>query len=277
MKRILILPVVVLIFLLAASAVAEQALVDIHCDEQGYSTKMPAGKATTFQTGNGLRIWLDEPGYVPNVLIWVRSEDLEDPAVYVRDEYTDYMKKQYGTKLIGTTQYEYYDIGGKRLLGAAYIYKSSSGSNINQLHLYEIRGGEPDVEYNARYLNSERETTLAALDAAVRYYTPDNSSAGSQALETVHCAEQGFSTRMPAGKSATFQENNGLRIWLDEPGYVPNILIWRRKTDVSDPSAYIRDDYTGRMREAYGSRLVGTTHYEYYDTGGKRLFGAAYL
>ncbi|MBQ7486667.1 MAG: hypothetical protein IJT77_04145 [Clostridia bacterium] len=278
MKQLLaLLMLTLLVSLLAMPVLAETELTDIHCDEQSYSTRMPAFASTTFQEGNGLRIWLDEPGYVPNVLIWRRTKDLSDPEAYVRDEYTSYMKEQYGSNLVGTTLFEYYDIGGKRLLGASYIYRGASGSIINQLHLYEVRD-DGHVEYNARYVNSEREMTLDALDAAVRYYQPDQAAGSvSAGLEEIICDEQHFQTKVPAGLSSVFQEENGLRIWLDEPGYVPNIVIWRRTSDLEDPETYMKSEYPAYMKERYGNKLVGTTLHEYYDIGGKRLLATSYI
>ena len=276
MKRRLSVCLFILVVLFALFAAAETDLKDFHCGEQGYTTRIPAKASTTFQPGNGLRIWLDEPGYVPNVLIWRRTDDVEDPQTYIRETYTEHMKKTYGSRLVGTSLSEYVDMGGKRLLGATYIYKGSSGATINHMHLLEVRE-DGQVEYDARYLNSERDMTLAALDAAVRYYQPDSGSTGETASEEVRCEEQGYTTRMPAGKTTTFQEGNGLRIWLDEPGYVPNVLIWRRTSRLSDPDTYLGTSYPAYMKEKYGDNLVSVTQQADVDVGGKHLRGTAYV
>ena len=276
MKRRLSVCLFILVVLFALFAAAETDPKDFHCGEQGYTTRIPADASTTFQPGNGLRIWLDEPGYVPNVLIWRRTDDVEDPQTYIRETYTEHMKKTYGSRLVGTSLSEYVDMGGKRLLGAAYIYKGSSGATINQMHLLEVRE-DGQVEYDARYLNSERDMTLAALDAAVRYYQPDSGSSGETASEEVHCEEQGYTTRMPAGKTTTFQEGNGLRIWLDEPGYVPNVLIWRRTSRLSDPDTYLGTSYPAYMKEKYGDNLLSVTQQADVAVGGKHLRGTAYV
>ena len=135
-----------------------------------YTTKMPAGLSYTWQD-SGLRIWGETEGYVPNVQIWVREKKLSDPAKYMYETYTDYMKETYAERLVAVTQHEVYETGGKQLTGVSYVYKGNSGATINQVHLVEIRE-DGDVEYNARYLNEQRDATLAILDTAVRYYHP---------------------------------------------------------------------------------------------------------
>ncbi len=174
MKRLfcIMLATALLVCATGVTASAGDTLVDVRCDEQRYSTKMPAGLSTTWQEGNGLRIWGGEPGYVPNVLIWRRSTRLSDPAAYISKTYTNHMKDTYGDSLVGIALHEYYPAGGKQLPGASYIYKAASGATINQIHLVEVRE-DGDVEYDARFLNDERDATLAILDAAVRYYQPN--------------------------------------------------------------------------------------------------------
>ena len=277
MKRILTVFLFLLSALIVLSAAADLSLESFHCGEQGYTTRIPVGASTTFQPDNGLRIWLDEPGYVPNILIWRRKADVNDPETYVRETYTAHMKETYGSRLVGITLSEFYEIGGKRLLGASYVYRGSSGSSINQVHLLEVRE-DGQVEYDARYLNSERERTLEALDAAVRYYQPDQAElSGTAETEEVRCEEQGYTTRIPAGKSTTYQKGNGLRIWLDEPGYVPNVLIWRRTSRLSDPDVYLKTTYPAHMKEKYGNNLLSVTQHEDYAIGGKHLRGTSYV
>ena len=112
--------------------------------------------------------WGDAPSVIQ---IWVRENKLNNLEKYMYETYTANMKETYGDRLLGVSQHEVYETGGKKLMGVTYIYKSTSGNSINQVHLVEIRD-DADVEYNARYLNSQKDATLAILDAAVRYYQP---------------------------------------------------------------------------------------------------------
>jgi hypothetical protein len=148
---------------------------DARCDAQGYATKIPTEATASWnQEEKTFYIWLKQEGYVPNIYMGRRtgSDKLKNPENYIKNTYTSFMQKTYGDRLVGTTLHEYYDIGGKRLLASSYIYRNSAGYAINQIVLVEVRD-DGDVEYVARFQNSAREETLAALDAAVRYYQPD--------------------------------------------------------------------------------------------------------
>ena len=182
MKKLLSLVLTLTLLLAGLSLTAygseeSEDLETVYCEEQDFTTKMPEGASASWQEGNGLRIWLDEPGYVPNVLIYRRTgEDrLNDPENYVTNVYREYMEDEYGKNLVGTSFSDHYDAGGKRLIGGSYIYRgANSGAIINLLHLVEVRK-DGDVEYFARYLNDERDLTLDALDIAVRYYQAGSS------------------------------------------------------------------------------------------------------
>ena len=177
MKRML-MTVWILLALLCPLTLTAETLVEAHCDVDGYTIKIPADTTTSWED-TALYIWLGEYNYVPNIYITRRMGEwkLKNPDNYVRNVVANDLKETYGSNLMGTTIYETYEIGGKKLLGAAYIYKAPSGNVINQLLLVEIRE-DGDVEYCARYLNSEKERTLSALEAAVRTYQPDTVSKG---------------------------------------------------------------------------------------------------
>ncbi len=130
-----------------------------------------------WQEGTGLRIWVDTPGYVPNVTVYRRSQKLSDPQNYIRNVVPEGMRSQYGEKLVGISVLEYFEIGGKKLLCASFVYKDSNDNPIELLHLVEVRP-DGDVEYQARYMeiDDEKKNTLDALDAAVRYYKSDSES-----------------------------------------------------------------------------------------------------
>ncbi len=93
----------------------------------------------------------------------------------------------------------------------------------------------------------------------------------------VRCAEQGFSTRMPAGLTAEWQEGDGLYIWGKDPGYVPNVQVWRRSAKLKDPVKYVSETYPAHMRDTWGDRLMGSAFHEIYETGGKQLTGGSYI
>lgn len=199
----------------------------VRCEKDGFSTKIPEDAVARVEDDGIFYVWLKDEGYVPNVYVVRRTKKLNNPENYVRNVYTNFMKETFGDNLKATTQYEQYEIGGKQLLGASYVYKAASGANINQLFLVEVRA-DRDVEYTARYLNSERESTLAALDAVVRYYRPDGEQAAAPApaakpatvsrivTGTRNYSDSRFSMKVPTGwQIKTFGEymDFGFKAW----------------------------------------------------------------
>ena len=161
-----------------ATAHAAGALKEVHCDEQGFSTKIPAALSAAWENGNGLRISVGTPGYVPFVLVWKLGKANPDPKEYF-EQYTAHMKEKYGAKLRSTSIMEQYKTGGKNLPAAQYIY-DTNGSRLCLVRVLEARGDHA-VVYTAKYPNGDGEATLAALDAAVRHYRPDNPQENAEA------------------------------------------------------------------------------------------------
>ena len=159
---------------------AAGVLKDVHCDEQGFSTKIPAGMSAAWKNGEGLHISVGDPRYVPFVLVWKGSQVNISPAEYFR-AYTAHIRKKYGARLRAFAIMEYYEVGGKKLPAARYIY-DVEGGRLCLLRLIEARK-DHTVAYTAKYVNGRGEATLAALDAAVRYYRPGNTKAVPKILQ----------------------------------------------------------------------------------------------
>ena len=179
MKRILTVLISLILTLTGFSLVpaaqdGSEELADVICEEQGYATKMPAGLSAEWRDNDGVRIWVGDRGYVPNVNIWRRSQKLSDPEKYVKETVPENYKADLGSRLVGLSLFESYKAGGRDLVAAEYIYKDSNGYPINLLHAVDVRE-DGDVEYYVRYTNSTREETLNAFDIAVRNYHADGS------------------------------------------------------------------------------------------------------
>ncbi len=157
-----------------AAAHAADALKEVSCGEQGFSTKIPAGLSAAWKAGEGLHISVGAPGSVPFVLVWKGQQTNLDPAGYFK-KYTAHIKEKYGAGLRAFSIMESYEVGGKKLPAAQYIY-DVKGGRLCLLRLLETRE-DHTVTYTAKYLNGHGDATLAALDAAVRNYLPDNAKA----------------------------------------------------------------------------------------------------
>ena len=267
-------------FILTASADGMKA---VHCAEQSFTVTIPSDKSAEWVENYGLRISVESPGYVPYIEVWRRTGDdrFKNPTNYLNNVYREYMEDKYNNN-VGTNPASYIEIGGKELLGAHYHYVAN-GNNLIVSVFIEIRE-DGDVEYLAKYAANNPDETLAVLDDVVRYYTPDGAEPVPQpqpatsaiALEDVICEEQMYTTKMPAGLSYTWQDN-GLRIWGETEGYVPNVQIWVRDSKLNDPEKYMYETYTDYMKETYGDRLIGSVQFESYETGGKQLMGVSYI
>ena len=169
MKRTLclILTLILLATLAALPAQAEE-LQDVFCQEQGFSTKIPAGLSAAWEDGNGLRVWVDTPGYVPHLLIWRREKKLNDPVNYLNNVYREHMENTYGDQMVGTNPCKTYEIGGKTVYGARYIY-NASGNRLCLFRVVEVRD-DGDVEYAAKFVYGEDAAALAVLETVVKYY-----------------------------------------------------------------------------------------------------------
>lgn len=157
-----------------ATVHAAEALKDVHCIRQGFSTKIPARSSAYWQENDGLYISVGKPGYVPFVLVWKGAQVNISPAEYFK-VYTAHIRKKYGARLRAFSIMEYCEVGGKKLPAARYIY-DVEGGRLCLLRLIEARK-DHTVTYTAKYINGHGEATLAALDAAVRYYRPGTTNA----------------------------------------------------------------------------------------------------
>lgn len=296
MKRIVSLISATLLLLLGSLSLAAFAAAaeteTFVCQEEGFTVQIPAGLTAVYTDDSGLQIFTENPGYVPYVLVSRRPLEmkLNNPENYLNNVYREYMENQYGDNMIGTNPCKTYEVGGKSLFGARYMYKVQD-TTLCLFRFVEVRE-DGDVEYSAKYIDGEGDETLEALEIVIASYTTGEAAGKAEeppvpevkpeapveeALEDVACAEQGYTTRMPAGLSTTWQEGNGLRVWVEEPGYVPNVLIWRRPQKLNDPENYVKNVYTDHMKNTYGDDLIGVSNYEYFETGGKKLLATAYI
>ena len=84
------------------------------------------------------------------------------------EEYREYLENRFEEDSLGMNPARSWEVGGKQLLGARYMYRIGK-TVVTQLQLIEVRDGG-DVEYTAKFYDGNEDVTMAALDAAVRYY-----------------------------------------------------------------------------------------------------------
>lgn len=166
-----ILALALLMSFVLCSASAEDGYTDYTCEEQHFSTKIPLSGTSEYDAENaGLTIYTDVPGYIPYVIIRRRPMDmkLNNPANYLNNVYREHMENSYGDRYLGMNPAKIWEIGGKELIGARYMFKIGDYTIVH-LQLIEVRP-DGDVEYTIKYIEGEDAATMAAAEEAVRYY-----------------------------------------------------------------------------------------------------------
>lgn len=191
MKKLLaaILTLTLLMSLVLCGASAEDGFADYTCEEQHFSTKIPLSGTSGYDENNaGLTIYTDVPGYIPYVIVRRRPMDkkFSNPENYLNNVYREYIEESYGDSNLGMNPAKAWEIGGKELLGAKYMYKISDYTIVH-LQLIEVRP-DGDVEYTVKYIDGEGDATLAAAEEAVRNY--QETDAAAQPAETVQEASE---------------------------------------------------------------------------------------
>ena len=169
MKKLLCLALTLALLTGAAAlpALAEE-YADCTCAEQRFATKVPLSGTAGYENNTGLVIYTDVPGYIPYVIVNRRPMDkkFSNPVNYLNNVYREYLEEKHED--LSTSPAETLETDGRKLLGARYTYRIGQYT-VCHMQLIEIRDGG-DVEYTAKYIEGEDAATMAALDAAVRYY-----------------------------------------------------------------------------------------------------------
>ena len=173
MKKLLaaILALALLTSLALCGASAEDGYADYTCEEQHFSTKIPLSGTSGYDENNaGLTIYTDVPGYIPYVIVRRRPMDMKfsNPTNYLNNTYREYIEDSYGDNNLGMNPAKTWEIGGKELIGARYMFKIGEYTVV-QLQLIEVRP-DGDVEYTVKFIEGEDAATMAAAEEAVRYY-----------------------------------------------------------------------------------------------------------
>ena len=151
---------------------------DYTCEEESFKTKIPLAGSSGYEKNTGLVIYTDVPGYIPYVIVHRRPLDkkFNNPVNYLNNVYREYLEGKHEDT--GTNPAKKWEVGGKELIGARYMYKIGKYT-VYHVQLIEIREGG-DVEYTAKYIQGEDAATMAALDAAVKYYQETDTDAVDQ-------------------------------------------------------------------------------------------------
>ena len=182
MKKMLAMFLAISLMLAAGlcGASAEEEYVIYTCKEGGFSTAIPVSGTSGYDdTVKGLKIYTDVPGFIPYVIVSRRPMDMKfnNPENYLNNVYREYIEESYGDDNLGMNPAKIWEIGGKELLGAKYMFKIA-GYTAVQLQLIEIRPAG-DVEYTVAYLEGKKEeATMAAANEAVRCYQETDAAAG---------------------------------------------------------------------------------------------------
>lgn len=178
MKKISsMLLILILLASFAVCGIAEEAWKDQVCQQELFSTKIPAEKTTNYDETYGLMIFAEDDGVIPYVTVHRRTLDKKfiNPENYLNNVLREYMEEKYGENSKGMTPAAVQEIGGKKLLGAQYQF-TMEDTQVVLLRLIEIRD-EGDVEYSAVFVDGNDQSVMKVLNEVVRNYQEVNSSA----------------------------------------------------------------------------------------------------
>jgi len=177
---------------------------DCHCAEEKFSTKIPGSGTTAFvnELGlYGLRIYAGTPGYFPYIIINRRDLDrkFSNPRNYLNNVYREFLEEKYGDSHRGMNPAKAWEIGGKELLGARYMYEIG-GITYTHLQLIDVRE-LGDVEYTAIFAPEDQERVMTILSTAVENYIEDEAAAA--VTETPATEAPAVETAVPATDAPT--------------------------------------------------------------------------
>ncbi|MBQ7455832.1 MAG: hypothetical protein IJS53_05250 [Clostridia bacterium] len=282
MKRVLCLALILALLCACLPAALADDLETVYCAEQDFTTKIPAGMSTQFEEGQGLRVWVETPGYIPHLLIWRRAleKKFNDPVNYLNNVYREYMEDLYGDNMIGTVPCKTAQMGGKTVYVVQYYYMVQD-TRLCMTRVVEVRDGG-DVEYAAKFIDGEGDAALAALETAVANYTEGKAESKSDGqavpagMTAVVCQEQNFSSCCGVDFGTKWEEGNGLYVYTSDFAGIPYVLIYKSEGELEDPAAYVREKYTPHMKEKYGEDLFQAMEFDEVLIGGRVMAAGAY-
>ncbi len=175
---------------------AEESLADFVCEVGSFSVKIPSEAVAVYEENSGLVIYPLKQGYIPYVIVARRPVDMKfnNPTNYLNNVYREFVENRFGDDSLGMSPARSWEMGGKQLLGAQYRYRIGA-TVVTHLQLIEIRNGG-DVEYTAKFYEGYEDITMAALDAAVRYYQETDSPAVPEEEPTAKPAPAGNAAKV---------------------------------------------------------------------------------
>ena len=186
-KMLALLTALALLLSLAAGGALAEDWTDYICAEENFSLIVPAGAATFFEEGTGLMICTESAGKIPYAIVNRRPMDMKfkNPGGYLNNVYREHLEEKYGSDFLGMNPASMWEIGGRELPGAKYMYKVGEYTVV-LLKLLDIRDAG-DVEYTVKYVDGEDASVMAAVNEAVRTYretdVPDRTGGTEQPKE----------------------------------------------------------------------------------------------
>ena len=148
----------------------EEDLQEYHCEELGFTTRVPAEYTPLYDPDRGLMIYTEQEGKIPFVRVF-NTYTFDDPADYLGREAPEYLEETYGKGYLGTSGVETWKVAGREMYAASFTY-ALDGYKVTEVALIEKRESG-DVSFSCKYHNASQKKTMAALEAAVRYYVGD--------------------------------------------------------------------------------------------------------
>ena len=296
MKKLMSLILALVLLASCVTVLAEEESTEFVCPEMNIATRIPAGAVARYEEGTGLVIYTRSEGYIPYVVVSRRSQEMKfkNPVDYLNNVVREHMENKYGDKYQGMNSATVWEVDGKTVLGARYMFLIGDAP-VPLFWVLEIRDGG-DVEYTAKYTDETADITLTALNLAVRNYretdTEEPVVPETTGTETVsepdddewsdyHCEEDGFTTKKPYHALTQYKDDRGyvgITFYLDVPGYPQYVMIHRRPMEAKfkNPKNYLNNTYREFLEDKFANSRVTTNLAKTWEVGGKQLTGAKY-
>ena len=147
---------------------SDAGLAPIECKEQGFSIMADPAYSWDYKDGTGITVYTESEGRIPYVIVYQGEDLIVEAFEYIKEQYTPHMQQSYGSDLVSYTEYEDYEIGGRKLPAGLYTYRLQ-GYLVDMLRIYDSTE-KRTVAYTAKYIQGQGEETLKALDNAVRSF-----------------------------------------------------------------------------------------------------------
>ena len=245
----------------------------VRVPEQDFSTLAMEGYTCSYHPDAGMTIFLDKKEQVPYVNINRVETRSFDAKTYLTVTLEKQMRDSWGADYLGAGNYETIQLAGRAMHARLYAYRAGGQAICS----YVVLDQRPDsvVRYEGRYLDGQEMTMYGVLGIAAVCYRPDAyfydpEPALTGEMDTIVCAQQGFSVQAPGNYACEVDPQDGVTFYTEREGSIPWVSV-TRAGNLYDSRELVRETVTPNIRKQYGEDLLSAEVYDSYPLGGRDM------